>query len=212
MTRSIRRLLRLFGVAFVAVAPVVATTGAAHAQTAITYNLQSSALGQTANSTLSVQADGTAPASVAAGAPLSVALSVGSITVPTSASGYTIKQIQNIVLKLPVPSNSAYVSSALSGGSGYGSATPTVSVSSGVVSIRVPGPIAAGTTFTLPTLTLHLTAGASGGTVVSTLSGTGYSDPGLTFTAVLSVFGFSVNANTVGYPTTQPALTSTTIS
>src|SRR6185437_3712431 len=179
MTRSIRRLLRLFGVAFVAVAPVVATTGAAHAQSAVTYNLQSSALGQTANSTLSVQADGTAPASVAAGAPLRVALSVGSITVPTSASGYTIKQIQNIVLKLPVPSNSTYVSSALSGGSGYGSGTPTVSVSSGVV---------------------------------STLSGTGYSDPGLTFTAVLSVFGFSVNANTVGYPTAQPALTSTTIS
>lgn len=212
MTPTLRRVTRLFGTVLVAMAPVLATASAAQAQTAVTYNLQSSALGQTANSTLPVQVSGSAPASVPSGGALSVALSVGSITVPTSASGYTIKQIQDIDLKLPVPTDATYVSSSLSGGSGFGGGTPSVSVSGGVIDILVPGPIAAGTTFTLPTLTLQLTAGASGGTITSTLSGTSYSDPGLTFTAVLSVFGFSINAGTVGYPTTLPTLTSTSIS
>ena len=66
------------------------------------------------------------------------------------------------------------------------------------------------TTFTLPTLTLNLTSGSSG-TITSSLSGTSYSDPGLTFTAVISVIGISVNASAVGYPSTTPSLTSTTI-
>ena len=212
MTPTIRRLSRLLGTAMVAVLPVLGTVSTAHAATAVTYNLQSSALGQTANSTIGVQVSGSAPSSVASGASFSVALSVGSITVPTSASSYTIKQIQNIDLKIPVPSNSTYVSSSLAGGSNFGSGTPSVSVSSGMVNIVIPGPIAAGQTFTLPTLTLNLTAGASGSTVTSTLAGTSYSNPGLTFTAVINVLFFTVNASSVGYPTSSPTLTTTTIS
>jgi dehydratase len=212
MTPTIRHFSRLLGTAMVALLPVLAAVSSAHAATAVTYDLQSSAVGQTADSTLGVQVSGSAPSSVAAGAAFSVALSVGSITVPASASGYSIQQIQNIDLKIPVPSDSTYVSSSLSGGSGFGSAAPSVSESSGVLDIAIPGPIAAGKTFTLPTLTLNLTAGASGGTVTTTLAGTSYSNPGLTFTAVISVLFFSVDAGTVGYPTTSPTLTTTTIS
>lgn len=212
MTPTIRHVSRLLGVVLAALLPVLGTVSAARADTAVTYNLQSSAAGQTATTTLSVQVTASAPSSVSAGAPFSIALSVGSITVPTSASGYTVTKIQTIDLKIPVPSNSTYVSSSLAGGSNYGSGTPSVSQSAGVVDIAIPGPISAGTTFTLPTLTLNLTAGSSGSIVTSTLSGTSYSAPGLTFTAVLSVFIFSINASTVGYPTTTPALTTTTIS
>lgn len=212
MKPTIRHFSRLLGTALAALLPVLGTVSSAHAATAVTYDLQSSAVGQTANSTLGVQVSGSAPSTVASGAAFSVSLSVGSITVPTSASGYSIQHIQNIDLKIPVPSDSTYVSSSLSGGSDFGGGTPSVSESSGVVNIAIPGPIAAGQTFTLPTLTLDLTAGASGGTVTSTLAGTSYSDPGLTFTAVISVLFFSVNAATVGYPTSSPALTTTTIS
>jgi dehydratase len=209
---TIRHLLRLSGVVLAALLPVLGTVSGARAATAVTYDLQASAAGQTATLTLSVQVSGSAPSTVAAGADFSANLSVGSITVPTSASGYTIKQLQNIDLKLPVPANSTYVSASLSGGSNLGSGTPSVSESSGILDIKVPGPIAAGTTFTLPTLTLGLQAGASGSTINTTLSGTSYSDPGLTFTAVLNVLFFTVNASTVGYPASNPTLTSTQVS
>jgi dehydratase len=209
---TIRRSFRLLGVALVALLPVLGTVSGAQADTAVTYNLQASAVGQTATLTLSVQVSGTAPSSVASGADFSAALSVGSITVPTSASGYTIKQLQNIDLKLPVPANATYVSSSLSGGSNLGSGKPSVSQSGGIVNIVVPGPIAAGATFTLPTLNLGLKAGASGSTINTTLYGTSYSNPGLTFTAVLNVAFFTVNANTAGFPATNPTLTSTTVS
>lgn len=212
MKHSVRRSCQLLTVGAVALLPVLGSVSAAEAQTAVTYDYQASALGQTATGTITAQVTATAPSSVAAGSAFGVTVSVGSITVPSSASGYTLKQIQNLVLDLPVPSDSTYVSSSLSGGSNDGSGTPSVSESNGEVSIDIPGPIAGGTTFTLPTLTLDLTAGAAGGTVETTLGGTGYSDPGLTFTAVLNVAFFSVDASAVGYPAASPVLTTTSIS
>jgi dehydratase len=186
----------------------VATT--ADAATSVTYDCQASALGQTGSFTVSASVTATAPSTVAADSALTITESVGSITVPSSASGYTVKSINGIKLKVPVPTNSTYDSASLAGGSNYGSGKPSVSEGSGVITISIPGPINAGTTFTLPTLTLKLTSGASG-TIVSSLSGTSYSNPGLTFTAVISVIGISVNANAVGYPSSTPSFTSTTI-
>jgi dehydratase len=188
------------------------TTGAQAATgTSVTYDAQASAVGQTGDFTVDASVSGTAPSSVAADSSLTVTLSVGSITVPTSADGFTVSEIEGIALEIPVPADSTYDSASLAGGTDIGSGTPSVSESGGVISIDVPGPISAGTTFTLPTLTLNLTSGASGGTIDTTLSGTSYSDPGLTFTAVLSVIGLSIDASAVGYPTTSPTLTSTTI-
>jgi dehydratase len=85
-----------------------------------------------------------------------------------------------------------------------------VAESGNVITVTVPGPIAGGATFTLPTLTLGLTAGSSG-TIQAQLAGTSFSDPGLTFTAVTSVLGFPVNAPTVGFPNPNPILATTTI-
>lgn len=180
------------------------------ASTAVTYDCQASAVGQTGTFTVNASVTASAPSTVAADSALAITESVGSITVPTSADGYTVKQIKGIKLEVPVPANSTYDSASLAGGSNYGSGTPSVSEASGVITISIPGPISAGTTFTLPTLTLNLTSGSSG-TITSSLSGTSYSSPGLTFTAVLSVIGISVNASAVGYPSTTPSLTSTTI-
>ena len=190
----------------------LATSAQADTTSSVTYDCQASAVGQTGDFTVDATVDASAPGTVAADSALAITLSVGSITVPTSADGYTVKEIEGISLEIPVPADATYDSATLAGGSDYGSGTPTVSESSGVVTIAVPGPIAAGTTFTLPTLTLNLTSGASGGTITSTLSGTSYSDPGLTFTAVLSVIGISVDAGAAGYPSAASTLTSTTIS
>jgi dehydratase len=203
--------VRLIGVTALALLPAFGTTLAAHADSqTVTYDIESSAAGQTSDSTLSVAVDTTAPATVAPGGAVSVVIAPGAITVPSSADGYSISQIQDIKLIVPVPANSTYVSATLSGGSGLGSGTPSVAQSGGVVTATVPGPIAGGATFTLPTLNLDLTAGSSG-TIQTQLAGSGYSDPGLTFTAVVSVLGFPVDAATVGYPDPNPVLATTTI-
>jgi dehydratase len=212
-TRTSRAATRLTGIATLALATVLGAATAATAATQdVTYNLQTTAVGMTVNSTMTFSVTATQPASVASGAAFTDVLSTGSITVPSSSNGYTIKQIQDIKLRIPVPSNSTYVSAALSGGSGLGSAKPTLAQSGGTITITVPGPIAGGKTFTLPTLTLNLKAGSSGTTVSTTLSGTSYSNPGLTFTAVSSVIGIPINGSSVGYPSPSPVLGTTAIS
>jgi dehydratase len=210
MSLSLAPARRPLAVALLAGLTAFGVATSADAATGVTYDCQASALGQTGSFTVSASVTATAPSTVAADSALTITESVGSITVPTSASGYTVKSINGIKLKVPVPTNSTYDSASLAGGSNYGSGKPSVSEASNVITISIPGPINAGTTFTLPTLTLKLTSGASG-TITSSLSGTSYSNPGLTFTAVISVIGISVNASAVGYPSTTPSLTSTTI-
>ncbi|GDY30462.1 hypothetical protein [Gandjariella thermophila] len=201
---------RLLAGLALAVVPLLGLTPSAAAAQTVTYHLRSTAAGQTADSTLTVSVEATQPATVAPGGALSVTLATGPITVPSSANGYTIREIKDIRLNIPVPANSTYGSCSLSGGANVGSGTPSCSQAAGTVTVTVPGPIAGGATATLPTLTLNLTAGDSG--MISTrLGGTGYSDPGLTFTAVVLVLGFPVNAPTNGYPDPNPVLASTTI-
>lgn len=213
MKSPLRTGTRMLGIALLAAIPLLGMTLPANAaDTPITYDLQSTAVGQTANSTIPVTVNASSsPASVAPGGAVTVTLATGALTVPSSASGYTIKDIQGIALDIAVPTNSTYVSCSLSGGSGLGSGTNTCAQSGSNVVVNIPGPIAGGATATLPTLTINVTAGSSG-SIDTTLAGTSYSDPGLTFTAVVSVIGISVNAPTTGYPTTSPVLASTTIS
>lgn len=200
----------MLGIAALALLPVFGTAISADAATqTVTYDIQSTAAGQTATSTLSVGVTTTAPATVSPGGALTITLAPGPITVPTSASGYTISQINSIQLLVPVPTNSTYGSATLSGGSNLGG-TPTLSEANGVMTVSVPGPVSGGATFTLPTLTINVTAGSSG-TITTQLAGTSYSNPGLTFTAVISVLGIPVNAPTNGYPNPNPALATTTI-
>lgn len=213
MKSSLRTGTRLLGIALLTAIPLLgATLPASAASTPITYDLQASAAGQTGNFTIPVNVTASSsPASVAAGGAVTVTLSTGSLTVPSSADGYTVKDIQGIKLDIATPTNSTYKSCSLSGGSGLGGGTNTCSQSGGNVVVSIPGPINGGATATLPTLTINVTAGGSG-SIDTKLAGTSYTSPGLTFTAVISVFGFPVNAATNGYPSTSPVLASSTIS
>jgi dehydratase len=213
MKSPVRAGTRVLGIAILAAIPLLGMTlPASAASTPITYNLQSKAVGQTALSTIPVTISASSsPATVAPGGAVTVTLATGALTVPASASGYTIKDIQGIALDIAAPTNSTYVSCSLAGGSGLGSGTSTCSHSGSNVVVNIPGPIAGGATATLPTLTINTTAGSSG-SINTQLAGTSYTSPGLTFTAVVSVIGISVNAPTTGYPTTSPILATTTIS
>ncbi|MEY9964922.1 dehydratase [Streptacidiphilus sp. MAP12-16] len=161
---------------------------------------------------LSAGVNATAPASVVTGSEFSVALAPDALTVPSAVSGYTVNSISNLQLTVPVPANATLNGESLSGGSGYGSGTPSVAVSGGNIVVTVPGPIAGGSTFTLPQLNLDLTAGASGTTVQTQLTGSSYSSPGLTFTASVPVFFFTVSVPTACYPSPSPVLSSTSVS
>lgn len=154
--------------------------------------------------------DATAPATVASGSEFAVTLAPDALTVPTSVSGYSVQSISNIQLSVPVPANATLVGESLSGGSGIGSAS--VAVKGGNVVVTVQAKVAGGHTFTLPALTLRLTAGASGSTITTSLAGTSYTSPGLTFSAAVSVAFFTVNVPTACYPSTALVLSSTTVS
>jgi dehydratase len=157
----------------------------------------------------SIQAD--APATVAAGGTFEAVLAPDSMTVPAEAGGYKVNKLQNAVLKVPVPAGSTLQSATLTGGSNLGS-PPSVSVASNVVTVKVPGPLAGGSTIQLPALHLVLTAsGGSGTTIATRLAGTSYADPSLTFTANVKFGIFSVNVPASCFANPSPTFTSTTI-
>ncbi len=159
--------------------------------------------------TLDAGVNGTAPASVTAGSAFTVDLAPDPLTVPTSVSGDTVNSLSNLQLSLPIPAGATLTGESLSGGSGADGAT--VAVSGANLVITLPGPIAGGSTFTLPTLTLDMTAGAAGGNVQTQIAGTSYTDPGLTFTANVQVSILNVDVPTACYVPTNPALTSTSV-
>lgn len=208
MTRTSTSLLAGAALAFVPLLGLAAPASAA-TQT-VNYACQAKAAGQTSNLSLTQDVDGAAPATVSAGGALSIVLTPATNKIPGSAGGYTVKSVKNLTLTVPIPANSTYVSATLTGGSGLNS-TPTISKVGNTLVTTVPGPINGGATFQLPALTLNLTAG-SAGTITSTLAGTSYTDPGLNFTATVSVFGFPIDAPTACYPSPSPTLTSTTVS
>ncbi len=130
--------------------------------------------------------------------------------VPSEAAGYDVKEVHTFTLKVPVPTNATLDGVELTGGSGLGATPPEWSEAGGIVTVTFEGPIAGGATFELPTITAHLTAGASGA-IDSTLYGTSYDDAGLTFTAVVSTFLGDISAPTSCFPNPDPVLTSTAI-
>jgi dehydratase len=160
---------------------------------------------------LNAGVNATAPATVAASSQFTVTLAPDALTVPTSVSGYSIQSISNIKLTVPVPANATLTGESLSGGSGF-SGSASVAVKSGAVVVTVSGSVGGGGTFTLPALTLKLTAGASGSVITTSLAGSSYSNPGLTFSATVPVAFFTVNVPTACYPATAQTLSSTTVS
>lgn len=197
-------------IAALALLPLLVFASTAQAAThPITYKMRASAVGQTSEFTLNQTIDATAPATAAPGSAVAVVIDPAPNTVPAEASGYRVREIKNLALKIPVPANSTYRSATLQGGSGLNS-TPTVTLEGSTLVLKLAGPLKGGANFELPTLTINLTAGASGA-ITSKLGGTSYSDAGLTFTAVVIAGFFPVDAPATGYPDPSPALTTTTI-
>ncbi len=194
-------------VAAAAMAVVVAPQAAA--ATDINFDCQADTPLGTENVSLTQTVDATAPATVAPGAALDVVVDPAPSQVPAEAAGFEVKEIRGFTLKVPVPTNATLTGVDLTGGTNLGG-TPTWSQSGGVVTVQFPGPVPGGSTFELPTITAHLTSGASGA-IESTLYGTSYDDPGLTFTTVVSTFIGDITAPTSCFPNPNPVLTSTTI-
>jgi dehydratase len=158
----------------------------------------------------SVQAD--APATVTVGQTFEVTLAPDPMTVPADAGGNTVNNLRNLALKVPVPAGSTYQSAALTGGSNLGSGTPTVSQAGNVVAVTVPGPIKGGATMQLPALHLTLTASGAPDTTIEThVAGASYDNPGLTFTANVTVGFLTLNVPTSCFANPSPMFTSTTI-
>jgi dehydratase len=162
------------------------------------------------HSTMPITVDVQAPGTVAPGGALDVVVDPAPGEVPESANGIAVKEINTYSFEVLIPSNTTFVSADLTGGSNLGDTPPTLTVADGVATLSFPGPIAGGSTFEMPTITLHLTAGQSG-IIESRLSGTSYGDPGLSMTAVATFLGADIEAPTACFPNPSPVFTTTTI-
>ncbi|WP_033290533.1 hypothetical protein [Amycolatopsis jejuensis] len=201
---------RLAAVATSVVLPLALATPAL-AATTVTFDCQADApVVGPKQVTLTQDADVTAPATITPGGAFDVVIDPAPNKVPSSVSGYTVKNINTFALKIPIPANSSFVSADLTGGSGLGDTPPKLTVDGGVATLSFPGPIAGGATFELPTVTAHLKAGDSG-KIETKLAGTSYSDPGLTFKAVVNSVLGDVTAPTSCFPSPSPVFTTTTI-
>ncbi len=203
--------MKLAGIGSLLLVPMLmfASSASAAAPQTITYKLRASAAGQSSDFTLDQGVDAAAPASVAPNGALTVTIDPAPNTIPSEAAGRQVREVKGLALRLPVPANSSFRSASLSGGSGLGG-TPTIALQGTDVVLSVPGPIKGGADFELPTVTIELQAGGTG-TITTKLGGTSYDAPGLTFTAVVTVIGFPIDAAAKGYPDPNPVLTTTTI-
>jgi dehydratase len=154
--------------------------------------------------------DAQAPAVVPANTRFTIAVHLQPGTLPGEVKGFKLKEVRDLTLRVPIPANSSYVSSALTGGTGLNS-TPTVQLEGNVVVIKVAGPIPGGANFQLPTLSIRLKSGRPGTTIETKLKGTSYDDPGLTFQSKIKWKFITTTAPVACYPNPNPPLTQTTI-
>jgi len=207
MRSNTTTLLRAGAVTPVALAAALCFAGTANAAVNVNWSCKGTinGVGQTSSMTTSVT--GAAPSSVTAGSPVAITLTPGSSTVPSTVlTIFTVTDIKDLKMIIPVPANSTYVSASTSGGSYPGPAASTALVGSNVV-LTVPGPIPGGSTFTPPAVTVNVTA-TNPGSVISKYAGTSYTDPGMTMTTDVAGIGAIATAC---YPNPSPTLTSTTV-
>ena len=199
------------------VPPTTTTTVPGPVRTAIAATCQGSAIGQTQTSALSTGVSLLAPATATAGSTFQAKLTADPIIVPSTAGAnneYSIQNLNTIKVRFDVPAGATFVSASLSGGSNLGTGAPTVALSGSQVVVSIPGNLAPGTTATLPTVTATFTAsGAVSTSLPWKLSGTSYSNPGITFTARVSNVPFlgTINVATSCYGNPNPVLGTTTI-
>ncbi|OZM74278.1 cyclase [Amycolatopsis antarctica] len=207
---SRRSAARALACAAIALVPLTALATPASAEAFdITFDCQADApIVGPQQTTLTQGTDITAPATVAPGGAFDVVIDPTATTVPANVNGFTVKQIKDVALQIPIPANSTFVSADLTGGSGLGS-EPSIDVEGSVATLSFAGPVAGGAEFELPTVTAHLTAGESG-TIETKLGGTSYEDPGLTLTTVVNQL-VDIEAPTACFPDPSPVFTTTTI-
>jgi dehydratase len=196
----------ILGVALLAVvpaAPAAAAPAASYACRADTkFGRQSFSLRQ--------GVDAKAPDTVKAGARFSVTVDLKPGSLPGEVKGFKLKEVRELSLRVPIPTNTSFVSANLSGGSGLGS-TPTVEHRDGIVTVRVNGPIPGGANYQLPTLSVRLKAGARGKVIETRLLGSSFDNPGLNLRATIKWKFITIKSPVACYPDPNPALTSTTI-
>lgn len=198
-------LLRAGVIAPIAVATVFCLAApASAAPVSVNWNCRGTIFGIGQTSTMTTSVTGTAPGSAASGSAVAITITPGASSVPSSASGFTVNNISNLKMTIPTPANSTLVSASASGGTVAGS----VATSGGNVVLTVPGPIAGGTSFTPPAVTINVTAGSPGTAITSKYAGTSYTSPGMTMTTNVSLVG---NVATACYPNPSPTLTTTSV-
>ncbi|GDY33560.1 hypothetical protein [Gandjariella thermophila] len=209
--------LRLAGrsvvAALVALLPVVTTSAepALAATRAFTYQcLGSTPLGLVNGFAYQDVLSTSAPASVPAGQNMTIVVNPRRNQMPSAIDDRPVVFTSGITLKLPMPTNSTFVSASLSGG--FGTGPVTVTPASPYLVFSIPGPIVGGATFQLPTLTLTVTAGpASSGPVIFKLDGFTMPNPALTFTARIQGSTITADVPTRCIPNPNAALTQTTV-
>ncbi len=204
--RSTSSLLRAGIIAPIAVATTFCLAAPASADpVSVNWSCRGTILGVGQTSTMTTSVTGEAPSSAASGSAVAITITPGASSVPSSASGFTVNNISNLKMTIPTPVNSTLVSATASGGTVAG----TVTTSGGNVVLTVPGPIAGGTSFTPPAVTVNVTAGAAGTPITSKYAGTSYTSPGMTMTTNVALVG---NVATSCFPDPSPTLTTTTVS
>ncbi|UGT63936.1 hypothetical protein [Nocardia asteroides] len=198
-------LLRACVIAPIAVASVFCLAApASAAPVSVNWSCRGTVFGIGQTSTMTTSVTGTAPGSAASGSAVAITITPGASSVPSSASGFTVNNISNLKMTIPTPANSTLVSATASGGTVAGS----VATSGGNVVLTVPGPIAGGTSFTPPAVTVNVTAGSPGTSITSKYAGTSYTSPGMTMTTNVAFVG---NVATSCYPNPSPTLTTTSV-
>lgn len=157
----------------------------------------------------------TAPQAVAPGGTLTVKVTPEPFTLSSgSSSDGTVQNLSSLVWRVAVPAGTTLTSHTISGWANVGGGTPTSAVSGNAVVVTVPGPIAANTTATLPTVTMELQAtGAAGTNIDAKIAGTSYSSPGFSFNLrVTGTLVGTLNPTFKCYPSPSPVLHRTLIS
>jgi dehydratase len=118
-----------------------------------------------------------APAEVRRGVPFTVVVDPA----PASTNAAYIQQIKDVRVAVKLPADATLLGWRLTGGSGVG-AGPTVSVSGDQLTVTAPGPLAGGTVYDMPAITLYLVSLRAPATVTTAPGGTSFAQPGFAFT------------------------------
>jgi hypothetical protein len=134
------------------------------------------------------------PPAVDPGESFRVVISGAEVDVPLTQQGFNLLNMSNFVNRFSLPANATVVTASYVPGVNTGVGTPTVTDGGTYVQLTTPGPLAPGTTATLPSIVLDMQAtGLSGETIDFDLPGTGYGDWDYSFNVSVETVGIVAN-------------------